>query len=433
MGERGQVPVNGDPFVVKACFESTGEIRRFNCSDPSFEQLTSQVRIAFGLPADELLPVVKYHDDEGDLVTISSDVELKDAIEMGVSSSPPSKRILRLTLSASPDNGVTATPPSTPDIEVAKPPGRSSLTKSSSDFSLRLGPSSMPMPCANQNLRKSLGGPPQSRRSRKGSNIMGQGGGGDRTPNKERTTNHNTQVEDVPQQRSRRNSFGNEGDQQPWRKAPLGNKGLRRTYDERPKARQPHYQGQTKLIARFVKDVTVEDRTQVEANTLFMKTWRLRNEGTRPWPLGCKLVYVGKNEVDRMGGPEKVLVKRGVNPGEEVDVTAQLVAPPVTGLYTGYWKMCQPCGKKFGQRVWIQIQVIEDEGDDDSDEEELSHEDIQRWGSMLKQLEAMGFHERAANVELLERHGGNFTKVVSTLVYNNLDRIVEGEEEDDEG
>merc|ERR1719424_161205 len=48
-----------------------------------------------------------------------------------------------------------------------------------------------------------------------------------------------------------------------------------------------------------------------------------------------------------------------VMPGEEVDVAVEMVAPPALGRYLGYWRLMGPRGRKFGQRVWCHVQVVD--------------------------------------------------------------------------
>merc|ERR1719258_83749 len=49
-----------------------------------------------------------------------------------------------------------------------------------------------------------------------------------------------------------------------------------------------------------------------------------------------------------------------VLPGEEVDVAVEMVAPPELGRYLGYWRLVGPHGRrKFGQRVWCHVQVVD--------------------------------------------------------------------------
>merc|ERR1719440_585498 len=49
-----------------------------------------------------------------------------------------------------------------------------------------------------------------------------------------------------------------------------------------------------------------------------------------------------------------------VMPGEEVDVSVDLIAPQEHGRHVGYWRLTGPMGrKKWGQRVWTHIHVVD--------------------------------------------------------------------------
>merc|ERR1719421_1018950 len=123
--------------------------------------------------------------------------------------------------------------------------------------------------------------------------------------------------------------------------------------------------GHCKLAARFVRDVTVFDGTQMAPGTPFTKIWRLKNVGEMPWPPGTRMLFVGG---DQMTANMSVPLSRAgaVMPGEEVDVSVEMVAPTELGRYLGYWRLVGPRGRKFGQRVWSHIQVVDPKQDDDN-------------------------------------------------------------------
>merc|ERR1719399_1455456 len=81
--------------------------------------------------------------------------------------------------------------------------------------------------------------------------------------------------------------------------------------------------GHCKLAARFVRDVTVFDGTQMAPGTPFTKIWRLKNVGEMPWPAGTKMLFVGG---DQMTTEMSVPLTRDapVQPGEEVDVAVEM-------------------------------------------------------------------------------------------------------------
>lgn len=48
----------------------------------------------------------------------------------------------------------------------------------------------------------------------------------------------------------------------------------------------------------------------------------------------------------------------GVPVEGELDIAVDFTAPELPGRYISYWRMSSPSGVKFGQRVWVLIQVL---------------------------------------------------------------------------
>lgn len=111
------------------------------------------------------------------------------------------------------------------------------------------------------------------------------------------------------------------------------------------------------LYARFVKHVSVPDGSELAADEPFTKTWRFRNEGTMAWPADVGLLFISKLTGDQMGAPEVTSLGRVVQPGEEVDISVAMLAPSRPGHYQAYFRLSQG-PKKFGQRVWVKINVV---------------------------------------------------------------------------
>jgi len=125
----------------------------------------------------------------------------------------------------------------------------------------------------------------------------------------------------------------------------------------------PHHPPHQKLAARFVSDVSVFDGTQVSPSMPFTKIWRIKNVGEVPWPAGTKMLFVGG---DMMSAEMTVpLTGKVVLPGEEVDVAVDMVAPAEVGRYVGYWRLMGPHGKRFGQKVWCHVQVVDPRANND--------------------------------------------------------------------
>jgi hypothetical protein len=112
--------------------------------------------------------------------------------------------------------------------------------------------------------------------------------------------------------------------------------------------------------AKFVKDVTVADNSQMQPGESFTKTWRLKNVGQCTWDNDYALVFVGG---DPLGSPGSVNFAKAVEPNETVDLSVEMVAPTTGGTYRSEWKLSNPTGEVFGtgskadQPVWAQIRV----------------------------------------------------------------------------
>jgi hypothetical protein len=106
------------------------------------------------------------------------------------------------------------------------------------------------------------------------------------------------------------------------------------------------------LDAVFVGDVTVPDNTRFNTGETFKKTWRVRNNGTCPWPGDTVLDFF---EGDRMNAPESVRV--GVlEPDQYLEVTVPLYAPDEPGSYDSTWRLRTAEGF-FGSKLTMAVQV----------------------------------------------------------------------------
>ncbi|MCO5561315.1 hypothetical protein L7F22_014936 [Adiantum nelumboides] len=110
-----------------------------------------------------------------------------------------------------------------------------------------------------------------------------------------------------------------------------------------------------KLDARFVKDVTIFDGTELAPGTKFTKIWRMFNTGSLPWPENTQLLHIGGDVLSLQEIVNVELPENGLACGEEVEVSVDLMAP---GCYVSHWRLISPAGQKFGQRVWVAIQVV---------------------------------------------------------------------------
>jgi hypothetical protein len=105
--------------------------------------------------------------------------------------------------------------------------------------------------------------------------------------------------------------------------------------------------------AAFVADVTFPDNTVVAPDTAFGKTWSFQNSGTCTWNANYSLTFISGSA---MSGTTVSLGKT-VAPGATVAITVPMVSPHNDGAYTGYWRMMNSNGVRFGVAVYVLIKV----------------------------------------------------------------------------
>ncbi len=111
--------------------------------------------------------------------------------------------------------------------------------------------------------------------------------------------------------------------------------------------------------ASFVKDVTIPDDTEIDPGESFVKTWRLKNDGSCTWSTAYAVVFAGG---DQMGAPASTLLAASVAPGETIDISVTLKAPDDGARYRGDFKLRNAANVLFGlgkdnKPFWVQIEV----------------------------------------------------------------------------
>jgi hypothetical protein len=113
---------------------------------------------------------------------------------------------------------------------------------------------------------------------------------------------------------------------------------------------------------QFVKDLSVPDNTEIAAGTTFVKTWRIKNNGSCTWTSGYALVFYNG---DAMSGPASAPITNGtVPPDSTIDISVTLIAPTTTGTYKGNWRLRNSGGALFGigenadQSFYVQIKSV---------------------------------------------------------------------------
>lgn len=97
-------------------------------------------------------------------------------------------------------------------------------------------------------------------------------------------------------------------------------------------------------VAAFYGDITIPDGTLFRPGEQFTKIWRVRNNGDCTWEAGYALVFAGG---ELMAGPLRQALD-DTAPGETLDISIDLTAPPSGGQYLGNWWFEDQQGNVFG-------------------------------------------------------------------------------------
>lgn len=106
--------------------------------------------------------------------------------------------------------------------------------------------------------------------------------------------------------------------------------------------------------AEFISDMTVPDGAQFLPGQTFIKKWRVLNNGTCDWGPDFAVVLTEGEAMGASGEAALYPARAGTEGIWEVE----LRAPDVPGLYRGRWQAQAPDGTRFGQVVFVQIEVI---------------------------------------------------------------------------
>ncbi|KAG1757855.1 hypothetical protein EDB19DRAFT_1901345 [Suillus lakei] len=119
-------------------------------------------------------------------------------------------------------------------------------------------------------------------------------------------------------------------------------------------------QARLSLSCAFVSDTTVPDGQIFPPGAEFVKSWRMLNDGEKPWPELTELRFVAGEPFAPEADSSMVAKVGRVDPGVALDVwTGDLKAPDAPGRYVGYWKLTDGAGESFGANIWIDVTVTE--------------------------------------------------------------------------
>lgn len=180
------------------------------------------------------------------------------------------------------------------------------------------------------------------------------------------------------------------------------------------------------LSAHYIED-TIADGSVFKAGTSFTQSWTLSNEGTIDWPVGTSLHFIGG---DQMGATDMTTTSAPVQPGQRASFSVSLTAPQfVDRNAIGYWGLITPCGVRFGQQLWVEIEVarqIKEEPKDDDNavsasspvakEDDKLILDLENVKSTAKVAESVKDVESSASQDLLT------ASHTSDMIFPTLDK-----------
>lgn len=113
--------------------------------------------------------------------------------------------------------------------------------------------------------------------------------------------------------------------------------------------------------SNYLSDITIKDGTVLMPGEPFKKIWRLENTGNCAWREDYSLIFVSGYDMDG----ETTTINQYVAQGDTAKITVDLVAPDVEGTYTGYWILTNRENQVFGDTIYVQIIVSEDETEEE--------------------------------------------------------------------
>lgn len=97
--------------------------------------------------------------------------------------------------------------------------------------------------------------------------------------------------------------------------------------------------------ATFIADVTIPDNTVMTPGTAFTKTWRVRNDSNCTWDSNYALTFAGGT---LLSNTNTVPFPGSVPPGQNVDLSINMVAPASSGQFRSDWLMRTNTNQTFG-------------------------------------------------------------------------------------
>jgi len=107
------------------------------------------------------------------------------------------------------------------------------------------------------------------------------------------------------------------------------------------------------LNCKFLSDVTYPDETKVQAGSRIVKTWLVKNTGSIAWPQEVSFRVTGKGTLESVREFEIPMLK----PGEEGKLSVELGVPQRNGKLKSKVYCLSLGGKRFGDNFWAIIRA----------------------------------------------------------------------------
>merc|ERR1719412_1754246 len=103
----------------------------------------------------------------------------------------------------------------------------------------------------------------------------------------------------------------------------------------------------------------MDEHSEQVAGSSCLKTWKVKNTGNVVWPEGTFITFMKGHEKVIAAGYTVIPLPETVRPGEVTYIRSMLNVPTaVGGTFTVEYRLTDPAGKKFGQKLRTTFEVV---------------------------------------------------------------------------
>lgn len=103
--------------------------------------------------------------------------------------------------------------------------------------------------------------------------------------------------------------------------------------------------------ASYIRDVNIPDGSMLTPNSVFIKTWEIKNTGSCAWNNTYAVVFASRGTAMSGAAVTPILQSGEVKPGETIPISVVMRAPAEPGEYEGYWQLRSGDNQNFGVGV----------------------------------------------------------------------------------